>query len=139
MTELKTKVNAASVAGFLAKVPDAGQRADAKKILMLMTTVTKEKPKMWGSSIVGFGQYRYKYASGREGDWMMIGFSPRKQNLTIYLMGGTQQHAVLLKMLGSHKLSAGSCLYLNSLKEIDMAVLKKIMHNSYSEMKKKYS
>ena len=140
MAELKTKVNNASVAGFIAKAPEP-QRSDAKKISALMQAITKQKPTMWGTSIVGFGQYHYKSASGREGDWMMTGFSPRKQNLTIYIMGGlgaAQKYSALLKKLGPHKVSGGSCLYLKSLKDVDMAVLKKIITAGYADMKKRY-
>ena len=139
MAELKTKLNSASVAGFLAQVSDPGQRRDAKKISALMTAITKKKPKMWGTAIVGFDQYHYKSErSGQEGDWPMIGFSPRKQNLTIYLMGGVKKHAALLKKLGPHKISGSSCLYIKKLQNTDMAVLKKILQDAYSEMKKKY-
>ena len=98
--ELKTKVNKASVTAFLNKVDDEQKRTDSFEILKLMKQVTKEEPKMWGSSIVGFGSYHYKSKSGREGDWMLTGFSPRKQNLTLYLMGGFDTHKDLLKKLG---------------------------------------
>src|SRR6185503_1364475 len=101
--ELKTKVNAASVVGFLNSVDDEQKREDCFEILSLMKQVTKEAPKMWGSSIVGFGSYHYKGASGREGDWLLTGFSPRKQNLTLYIMGGFDPHKELLKKLGKHK------------------------------------
>ncbi len=96
MVEVKTKVNAASVEGFLNSVTDEQKREDSFEILKMMKLVTQEEPKMWGDSIVGFGNYHYKYASGREGDWMLIGFSPRKQNLTLYLMNGFDVHKDLL-------------------------------------------
>ena len=105
--ELKTKVNKASVEGFLNKVKDEAIRNDCFEILKIMKQVTKEEPKMWGSSIVGFGSYHYKGKSGREGDWMLTGFSPRKQNLTLYLLGGFDEQKDLLKKLGKHKTSVG--------------------------------
>src|SRR6185503_8457730 len=98
--ELKTKVNDASVTTFLNSVTDEQKRNDGFEILKLMQQVTKEEPKMWGSSIVGFGSYHYKGKSGREGDWMLVGFSPRKQNLTVYLMGGFSKHTDLMEKLG---------------------------------------
>ncbi|MBE0672469.1 MAG: DUF1801 domain-containing protein [Anaerolineales bacterium] len=133
-TDLKTKVNDASVEGFLNSAKDEQTRADCFEILKIMKQVTKEEPKMWGSSIVGFGSYHYKGASGREGDWMMTGFSPRKQNLTLYLMGGFQAHADLLKKLGKHKTSVG-CLYIKKLDDVDVKVLKELIKNSYKTMK----
>lgn len=102
-TELKTKVNKASVEGFLNTVKDEAVREDCFEIMKMMKQVTKEEPKMWGSSIVGFGSYHYKGASGREGDWMLTGFSPRKQNLTLYLMGGFDVEKDLLKNLENTK------------------------------------
>ncbi|MEQ8809109.1 MAG: DUF1801 domain-containing protein, partial [Imperialibacter sp.] len=98
--ELKTKVNDVSVEGFLDKVEDEKKRNDAFEVLKLMKEVTGEKPKMWGSSIVGFGTYRYKYASGQEGDWMITGFSPRKTSLTLYIMPGFGRYEELMQKLG---------------------------------------
>src|SRR5512133_3569057 len=100
--ELKTKVNDASVGEFLNSVADESKRTDSFEILRLMEDVTKEPPKMWGASIIGFGSYHYKGAGGREGDWMLTGFSPRKQNLTLYLMGGFTKFEDLLQKLGKH-------------------------------------
>ncbi len=138
MAEIKTKVNSASVEKFLAS-SDPKRREDAKEILQLMKAATKEKPKMWGTSIVGFGQYHYKSdRSTQEGDWPMAGFSPRKQNLTIYVMPGFKEYKGLLKKLGPHTISGGSCLYLKSLAGVDRAVLKKIIALSFAHMKKKY-
>ena len=134
-TELKTKVNAASVEAFLNSVTDQQQREDCFEILKLMQQVTKETPKMWGTSIVGFGSYHYKGASGREGDWMLTGFSPRKQNLTLYLMGGFDLHKDLLKKLGKYKTSVG-CLYIKKLDDVDKKVLKKLVTESVKTMKK---
>lgn len=137
MAELKTRQNDASVEHFLNKIVDEKKRADCFAIAKMMQQATKAKPKMWGSAIVGFGTYRYKYASGREGDWMLIGFSPRKQNLTLYLMTGFAQSATLLKKLGKHKKSGGSCLYINRLDDIDMPTLKKLIEQSVEQMMKK--
>lgn len=133
--ELKTKVNDASVEAFLNSVPDQQKRQDSLEILRLMQQVTKEKPKMWGTSIVGFGSFHYKGASGREGDWMMIGFSPRKQNLTLYIMPGVERYPALLKKLGKYS-TGKSCLYIKRLSDIDMAVLKDLIKQSIQEMKK---
>jgi hypothetical protein len=133
--ELKTKLNDASVEGFLNSVKDEQTRADCFEILKIMKQVTKEEPKMWGSSIVGFGSYHYKGASGREGDWMLTGFSPRKQNLTLYLMSGFDAHADLLKKLGKHKTSVG-CLYIKKLEDVDKKVLKELVVETVKAMKK---
>ncbi len=133
--ELKTRVNEASVEGFLNTVKDEEVRKDCFEILKMMKQVTKEEPKMWGSSIVGFGSYHYKGASGREGDWMLTGFSPRKQNLTLYLMGGFDLHKDLLKKLGKFKTSVG-CLYIKKLADVDKKVLKELVTASVKTMKK---
>ncbi len=132
--ELKTKVNKASVEGFLNKVKDEATRKDCFEILKLMKQVTKEEPKMWGSNIVGFGSYHYKSKSGREGDWMLTGFSPRKQNLTLYLMGGFDEQKDLLKKLGKYKTSVG-CLYIKRLDDVDKKVLKTLVTASVKRMK----
>ena len=132
--ELKTKVNKASVTAFLNKVDDEQKRTDSFEILKLMKQVTKEEPKMWGSSIVGFGSYHYKSKSGREGDWMLTGFSPRKQNLTLYLMGGFDTHKDLLKKLGKFATSVG-CLYIKRLDDVDKKVLKDLVAASVKRMK----
>ncbi len=134
-TDLKTKVNDTSVEGFLNSVEDEQKRKDCFEILKMMKQVTRESPKMWGSSIVGFGSYHYKGASGREGDWMLTGFSPRKQNLTLYLMGGFDPHKNLLKKLGKHKTSVG-CLYIKNLDDVDKKVLKELVTESVKTMKK---
>ncbi|WKZ49289.1 MAG: DUF1801 domain-containing protein [Anaerolineales bacterium] len=132
--ELKTKVNDASVTKFLNGVTDEQKRSDCFEILKMMKQVTKEEPKMWGSSIVGFGSYHYKGKSGREGDWMLTGFSPRKQNLTLYLMGGFDTHTALLKKLGKHTTSVG-CLYIKKLDDVDKKVLKELIAASVKRMK----
>jgi nucleoid DNA-binding protein len=132
--ELKTKVNDASVTKFLNSVTDEQKRNDCLELLKLMQQVTKEAPKMWGASIVGFGSYHYKGKSGREGDWMLIGFSPRKQNLTLYLMGGFDTHTDLLKKLGKFTTSVG-CLYIKKLDDVDKKVLKALVQASVKRMK----
>ena len=133
MAELKTKLNDASVTDFLNKIEDKEKRADSFEILKLMKQVTKLEPKMWGSSIIGFGSYHYKYASGREGDWMLTGFSPRKQNLTIYIMSGFDRYDELLKKLGKHSIGKG-CLYIKRLSDVDKKVLKKLITQSVKAM-----
>ncbi len=134
-TELKTKVNEASAEGFLNSVADEQVRKDCFEILKMMKQVTKEEPKMWGTSIIGFGSYHYQGAGGREGDWMLTGFSPRKQNLTLYLMGGFNLHEDLLKKLGKYKTSVG-CLYIKKLDDVDKKVLKELITASVKTMKK---
>src|SRR3989344_499909 len=135
MAELKTKVTKASVADFIRKVPDENKRKDAFVLLKLFTSITGEKPKMWGASIIGFGSYHYKSErSAQEGDWPLTGFSPRKQNLTIYIMPGFKKYAVLLKKLGPHKKSVG-CLYIKRLSDIHLPTLRKMIENSVREMK----
>ena len=132
--ELKTTVNDASVTDFLNSVADERKRSDCFEILRMMKQVTREEPKMWGSSMVGFGSYHYKGKSGREGDWMLTGFSPRKQNLTLYLMGGFDTHADLLKKLGKFTTSVG-CLYIKKLDDVDKKVLKQLVAASVRQMK----
>ncbi len=133
--ELKTKLNDASVEDFINAVEDETIRADCFEIAKMMKQVTKAEPKMWGSSIVGFGSYHYKGASGREGDWMLVGFSPRKQNLTLYIMAGFDGYPELLKKLG--KFSTGkSCLYIKKLADVDKKVLKELVGESVQYMKK---
>jgi hypothetical protein len=132
--ELKTKVNAASVEGFLNTVEDDQKRKDCFEIVKIMEQVMNEPPKMWGSSIVGFGNYHYKYSSGREGDWMVTGFSPRKQNLTIYIMAGFDKFEYLLLKLGKFKTSVG-CLYIKKLDDVDKTVLRELIAESVKIMK----
>jgi hypothetical protein len=134
-TEVKTKVNEASVTEFLNSVEDEQKRKDSFEVLKLMKQVSKEDAKMWGSSIVGFGSYHYKGASGREGDWMLIGFSPRKQNLTLYIMPGFERYPALMKKLGKYS-TGKSCLYIKKLSDVDVTVLKELMTESLKVMKK---
>ncbi len=135
MAELKTKRTNASVDQFLKKITDEEKRKDCYQILELMKWVTGEEPKMWGPSIIGFGTYHYKYASGREGDWFLTGFSPRKQNLSIYVMGILKEATPLLKKLGKHKIGGG-CLYINKLEDVDLSVLKELVTKAVSTLKK---
>jgi hypothetical protein len=136
MAELKTKLNDASVTEFLNGIEDEEKRADSFEILKLMKQVTKEEPKMWGSSIIGFGNVHYKYDSGREGDWFLTGFSPRNQNLTLYVVGSFKPHVDLLNKLGKHKTGVG-CLYIKKLKDVDIKVLKELIQQSVKAAKKK--
>jgi len=131
MAELKTKATRKSVNVFLDTVSDPQKRKDCDALVKLMKGITKAEPKMWGSSIVGFGEYHYKYASGREGDWFQAGFSPRKQNLTLYVMSGHKRQAELMKKLGKHK-TGKSCLYINKLQDVDQNVLKELVKESVS-------
>lgn len=136
MAEIKTKQNEASVKDFLAGIADDQKRQDAEQICDMMEKITNEPPKMWGSSIIGFGSYHYKSKSGQEGDWMMIGFSPRKANLTLYILDGYElkPHEQLLKKLGKHKASKG-CLYINHLSDVDVKVLRELITNSFKRVK----
>lgn len=120
MAEPKTKRTDASVEEFLNGIENEKKRTDSFAILELMKEVTGEEPQMWGTSIVGFGSYHYKYASGREGDWMLVGFSPRKQSLTLYIMPGFENYDELLGNLSKHKTSK-SCLYINKLADVDQS------------------
>jgi len=134
---LKTKENDASVEGFLQTIADETMRKDAEEILGMMKKITGEKPKMWGASIIGFGKYIYESPkTGRSGEWFMTGFSPRKQNLTIYMIHGFAVYADLLKKLGKYKVSGGSCLYINKLADVDSKVLKELINHSFRHMKK---
>jgi hypothetical protein len=134
VTELKTKPTDASVRDFLDKVPEPERRADCLAIAKIMEEITGEKPKMWGPSIVGFGAYHYKYASGREGDWPITGFSPRKKDLTLYMMMGFEKHADLMRQLGKHSVGK-SCLYIKRLSDVDVPTLKKLIKVSVKDLK----
>jgi hypothetical protein len=133
MAELKTKANDASVTEFLNRIPDEKKRQDSFTILELMRRVTDAEPKMWGDSIVGFGNYHYKYASGREGDYFLAGFSPRKQNLTLYIMAGFDQYDELLQKLGKYS-TGKSCLYIKRVEDIDLATLRELVKQSVDHM-----
>ena len=126
MAELKTKKTELSVNDFLNAIPDVQKQEDAFTILKIMEKATKAKAKMWGTAIIGFGDRRLKYESGRELDWFVMGFSPRKQNFALYIPGTVEKQQTLLKKLGKHKTGKG-CLYLNKLEEVDLDVLKEII------------
>lgn len=133
MAELKTQKTDASVEAFLEGVTDEKKRTDSYAILELMREVTGEEPAMWGTSIVGFGSYRYRYASGREGEWFLAGFSPRKRNLTLYIMSGFDGYESLLARLGSYK-TGKSCLYVNKLEDVDLGTLRELVGRSVAHM-----
>ena len=137
MYELKTQVNDASITDFLSQIDNETRRSDAYQMLDIMKEVTGEEPKMWGKSIVGFGSYHYVYASGQEGDWMLTAFSPRQASLTVYIMPGFDDYAELMEQLGKYK-TGKSCLYIKSLEDVDLKVLKKLIKQSVQDMKKKY-
>jgi hypothetical protein len=137
MAELKTKKNDQSVEKFLNTVTDPSKREDCFEIMKLMQEVTQEEPKMWGDSIVGFGDYHYKYKSGREGDWFLIGFSPRKKNLTLYIMSGFTRYEEILGKLGKHK-TGKSCLYINKLSDINKETLSQLATESVNFVKEYY-
>src|SRR5215207_1485830 len=129
MTEAKTKPTNESVKEFLNEISEPERRADCFAVAKLMEEITGEKPKMWGPSIVGFGTYRYKYATGREGDWPLTAFSPRKRDLTVYIMPGFENYAELMKQLGKHS-TGKSCLYIKRLSDIHVPTLKKLIKAS---------
>jgi hypothetical protein len=129
MADLKTVPTHASVDMFLTGIADEKKRADCYRILEMMKKATRAEPKMWGTSIVGFGKYHYLYESGREGDWFIAGFSPRKQNLTLYMMGGFDQFPDLMEKLGKYSTGKG-CLYINRLEDVNIQVLKKLISES---------
>ena len=137
MAELKTKASDASVSAFLQSVDGEQKRRDARDILALMKEVTGKRPRMWGTSIVGFGSYHYKYQSGREGDWLVTGFSPRKQNLAVYIVPGFSRYSTLMNRLGKYK-TGKSCLYLRRLGDVDQKVLRQLVTRSVADMKKLY-
>lgn len=134
----KTVQNDSSVDAFIANVSNEAKRKDALELLDIMREVTGYTATMWGSSIIGFGKYHYKYASGREGDWAITGFSPRKQALTVYIMPGFSQFQGMLKKLGKHKLGK-SCLYINKLDDVDRDVLKQMIKESVAYMREEYN
>ncbi len=129
MAEPKTRPDDASINEFLQGVENEQRRKDSFEVLDLMKRATGEEPVMWGGSIVGFGSYHYTYASGREGDWLAAGFSPRKQALTLYIMSGFSKHDELMSRLGKHT-TGKSCLYIKKLTDIDMDVLEELVRLS---------
>ncbi len=134
MAELKTKPTDQSVEQFLNGIADEKRRQDGFLMLKLMKQATKEEPRMWGSSIIGFGDYRYKYESGREIDWFLIGFSPRKQNLALYIQTGFDGYDGLMEKLG--KFTTGkSCLYIKKIEDVDLSILEQLIRQSIEHLK----
>ena len=138
MAENKTKPTKARVSEFLQTVDNPKRRADAKKVLAMMRRATGKRATRWGSSMVGFGRYRYKYESGREGEFMLTGLSPRKQNLVVYIMPGFDPFESYLKKLGKYK-TGRSCLYINKLEDVNEEVLEKLIAASVKLMRKRYN
>ena len=137
LAEIKTKQTSASVEDFINTVKDEQKRKDSFVLLEMMKKASGEEPKMWGNSLIGFGNKRYKSpSSGREVDWFLIGFSPRKANLSLYLMINHKEHAAEIKKLGKHK-TAGGCIYINKLEDIDLKVLKGMIDASLMQGKNK--
>ena len=139
MAELKTKPTDASVDDFIAGVAGDARQEDCRTLVEIMSRVTGEKPVMWGPSIVGFGSYHYRYASGREGDWMLAGFSPRKRELTVYVMAGFKGAEETLARLGKHRVSSGSCLYIRRLSDVDLEVLEELIRGSVEHLRRTYA
>jgi hypothetical protein len=137
MAELKTKPTDASVKAFLDGIEDESRRKDCQAVAALMQEATDETPKLWNNNMVGFGSYHYKYESGREGDWFITGFAPRKQDLTLYIMAGFDRYETLMKKLGKYKIGK-SCLYIKRLSDIDENVLKQLVDASVQHMRKQY-
>ena len=137
MSQRKTMENSADVNAFLDAVENPRRRSDARQLLALMRKVTGAPPKMWGPSIVGFGKYHYRYASGREGESLRVGFSPRKQNLVIYIMPGFSDYSEILEQLGKFR-TGRSCLYVNKLDDVDLVLLEQLVRESFREMKRRY-
>lgn len=133
MADLKTYPTSASVAAFLERVPNARQREDAHKVAALMQRLTGDEPRMWGSSIVGFGTYTYFYESGRSGDWPLVGFAPRAKELVLYIMSGFDEHLELMRGLGRYK-TGKSCLYVRTLDDINLPVLTRLIEASIARM-----
>lgn len=138
MAENKTQPTGASVTAFLNSIDDPRKKKDARKVASMMRRATGHRAKMWGPSIVGYGRYHYKYDSGREGDFMLTGFSPRKQAMTIYIIPGFTPFQALMNKLGKYK-SSRSCLYIRKLEDVDEAVLEKLINQSVKLMRKRYN
>jgi hypothetical protein len=137
MAEMKTKPHDADVEQFLQTVEDPQRRVDCQTLLVLMERATGFKPKMWGEGMVGFGAYHYRYESGREGDWFLTGFSPRKQNLTVYITPGFEPYPELMQSLGKYK-TGRSCLYVKRLADVDLPTLEALVRRSTADMAATY-
>ena len=137
MAENKTKATGASVTAFINSIDDKQKRADARKVAAMMRKATGKRAKLWGPSIVGYGTYHYKYASGREGDFLMTGFSPRKQALTVYVIPGFEHFETLMNKLGKYK-TGKSCLYIKRLSDVDEKLLEQLINRSVKYMREHY-
>jgi hypothetical protein len=137
MSELKTKPHDGSVQELLDRVEDPARRKDCQDVLEMMRRVTGSEPKLWGTGMIGFGQYHYKYASGTEGDWPLAGFAARKDSLTLYIMAGVERFPALLEELGKHKIGKG-CLYLKRLSDVDRDVLERLVRSSVEHLREQY-
>jgi hypothetical protein len=137
MSDAKTVLTEAPPRDFIATVTNATRRKDAETLIDMMTRISGWEPRMWGPAIIGFGEYHYKYDSGREGDFMRTGFSPRKQNMVVYIMPGYNNYDEILGRLGKHKLGK-SCLYINKLADVDLEVLEELIRASLDHMLEKY-
>lgn len=133
MAEPKTKPTTASVEEFLDSIGEEQRRKDCFRVLEIMKAATKTEPAMWGRSIVGFGRYQYKYESGTKGECFLVGFSPRKQDLTLYIMAGLERYDALLKRLGKHK-TGRACLYIKRLSDVDLSTLKQLIKQSLADL-----
>lgn len=138
MSDMKTVPTQQAVEEFLAAIEPPRRREDGQTLLKMFSDITGEEPRMWGPTIVGFGQYHYRYESGHEGDSMLTGFSPRKARLSIYIMAGFDQYGDLLARLGKHKIGK-DCLYINKLADIDEDVLRELVAESVAYMREKYT
>lgn len=137
MADLKTKPTPANVAEYLAARTEGQRLADCQTLIGMMREATGEEPKLWGPGLIGFGQYHYKYATGREGDWPLVGFAPRKTDLTVYIMAGFESFAPLMARLGKYK-TGKSCLYLKRLADVDLDALRELIHASIQATRARY-
>ena len=137
MSDMKTIENDRDVNAFIEHIDHEQRKLDSLTLLPIMQELTGEEPRMWGDTIVGFGKYRYEYKSGRKGEFFKLGFSPRKNKMTVYIMPGFAQYESLLETLGKHK-TGRSCLYINKLADINIEVLKTLITESYTYMNEKY-
>lgn len=137
MAELKTKPTKASVTAFVNSIEDPAKRRDVKKIAAMMRRATGKRPKMWGPSMVGYGLYEYRYPTGNSGEWLITGYAPRKQALTVYIMCGFGPFQSLMKKLGKYK-TGKSCLYIKKLEDVDEAVLEELITRSVEEIRRRY-
>jgi hypothetical protein len=139
MAEIKTKPIDSDIDKFLMTIEPEKRRTDSIKIKKLFDSVVKEKATLWNNNMIGYGSFHYKSDRSRqEGDWPLTAFSPRKQNITIYIMSGAKNYENLLSELGKYKISSGSCIYINKIEDINLEILKKIISTSVSDMKKRY-